>query len=161
MLIFFLIFVCVISVQYIMKKNNLEHLESIEEAQAAVSPEQLKLQTMLAISEIVLQQFIENIILNIEITPMDDKHNVTISLQATEFLHETTLLKDSYNLLNELQHVEALNDVTLKWFRPVQNKNTEVFTLAFDAQTLQTINEISYKDIPQAAKQYIKHAALN
>lgn len=161
MLIFFLIFVCVISVQYIMKKNNLENQDSIEEAQAAVSPEQLKLQTMLAISEIVLQQFIENIILNIEITPMDDKHNVTISLQATEFLHETTLLKDSYNLLNELQHVDALNDVTLKWFRPVQNKNTEVFTLAFDAQTLHTINEISYKDIPQAAKQYIKHAALN
>ena len=94
MLIFFLIFVCVISVQYIMKKNNLENQDSIEEAQAAVSPEQLKLQTMLAISEIVLQQFIENIILNIEITPMDDKHNVTISLQATEFLHETTLLKD-------------------------------------------------------------------
>ncbi|MGN7477128.1 hypothetical protein ACTHOQ_04670 [Solibacillus silvestris] len=144
-----------------MKKNASEQQEAIDEAKAAIAPEQLKSQTMIAMSEIVLQQFVENIMLNIEITPIDDKQNVAISLQASEFIKESTLLKDSYNLLKEIQHVEALNNITLKWLMPVRNKNTEVLTITFDEQKLASINEISYKDIPEAAEQYIKHEAFN
>ncbi|OBW58726.1 hypothetical protein A9986_07215 [Solibacillus silvestris] len=161
MLIALLIFVCVVSVQYIIKMQNSEEEETIIEAKASMTQEQLKTHTMLMMTEIVLKQFVENIMLNIEIVPVDDKQNVIVSLRASEFLKESTLLKDSYNLLKEIQHVEEINDITLKWFMPVKNNNTELLTVTFDDEALAAINEISYKDIPQAATQYIKHEHLD
>lgn len=161
MLIALLIFVCAVSVQYIIKIKNSDQEETIIEAKASMTQEQLKTQTMLVMTEIVLKQFVENIMLNIEIIPADDKQNVIVSLKASEFLKESTLLKDSYNLLKEIQHVEEINDITLKWFMPVKNKNTDILTVTFDEEALIALNEISYKDIPQAATQYIKHGRLD
>lgn len=161
MLIALLIFVCAVSVQYIIKMKNSEQEEAIIEAKASMTQEQLKTQTMLVMTEIVLKQFVENIMLNIEIIPVDDKQNVIVSLRASEFLKESTLLKDSYNLLEEIQHVEEINDITLKWFIPVKNKNTDILTVTFDDEALIAINDISYKDIPHAATQYIKHERLD
>lgn len=161
MLIALLIFVCAVSVQYIIKMKNSEQEEAIIEAKASMTQEQLKTQTMLVMTEIVLKQFVENIMLNIEIIPVDDKQNVIVSLRASEFLKESTLLKDSYNLLEEIQHVEEINDITLKWFMPVKNKNTDILTVTFDDEALIAINDISYKDIPHAATQYIKHERLD
>lgn len=154
------IFVCLVSGKFILNKNNAEEQQTIEEAKAKVTPEQLKAETLMAISEIVLRQFIENIMLNLEITPIEDKQSVVISLQASEFIEENTLLKDSYNLLKELQHVNAVNDVTLKWFMAVRNKNTEVLTMSFDEQTLLAINNISYQELSEVATFYEKHEAL-
>ncbi|MER2113863.1 MAG: hypothetical protein ABS960_14315, partial [Solibacillus isronensis] len=102
--------------------KNSDQEETIIEAKASMTQEQLKTHTMLMLTEIVLKQFVENIMLNIEIIPVDEKQNVIVSLRASEFLSETTLLKDSYNLLNEIQHVEEINNITLKWFMPVKNK---------------------------------------
>lgn len=161
MLIALLIFVCAVSVQYIIKMKNSDQEETIIEAKASMTQEQLKTHTMLILTEIVLKQFVENIMLNIEIIPVDDKQSVIVSLQASEFLSETTLLKDSYNLLKEIQHVEEINNITLKWFMPVKNKNTEILTVTFDDEALIAFNEISYKDIPQSATQYIKHEHLD
>lgn len=161
MLIALLIFVCAVSVQYIMKMKNSDQEETIIEAKASMTQEQLKTHTMLMLTEIVLKQFVENIMLNIEIIPVDDKQNVIVSLKASEFLSETTLLKDSYNLLNEIQHVEEINNITLKWFMPIKNTNTEILTVTFDDEALDTFNENSYKDIPQSATQYIKHEHLD
>ena len=157
MLIALLIFVCAVSVQYIIKMKNSDQEETIIEAKASMTQEQLKTHTMLMLTEIVLKQFVENLMLNIEIIPVDDKQSVIVSLQASEFLSETTLLKDSYNLLKEIQHVEEINNITLKWFIPVKNKNTEILTVTFDDEALIAFNEISYKDIPKSATQYIKH----
>lgn len=161
MLIALLIFVCAVSVQYIIKMKNSDQEETIIEAKASMTQEQLKTHTMLMLTEIVLKQFVENIMLNIEIIPVDDKQNVIVSLRASEFLSETTLQKDSYNLLNEIRHVEEINNITLKWFMPVKNKNTEILTITFDEEALVAFDEISYKDIPQSAAQYIKHAQLD
>ena len=161
MLIALLIFVCAVSVQYIIKMKNSDQEETIIEAKASMTQEQLKTHTMLMLTEIVLKQFVENIMLNIEIIPVDEKQNVIVSLKASEFLSETTLLKDSYNLLNEIQHVEEINNITLKWFMPIKNKNTEILTVTFDDEALDAFNDNSYKDIPQSATQYIKHEHLD
>lgn len=161
MLIALLIFVCAVSVQYIIKMKNSDQEETIIEAKASMTQEQLKTHTMLMLTEIVLKQFVENLMLNIEIIPVDDKQSVIVSLQASEFLSETTLLKDSYNLLKEIQHVEEINNITLKWFIPVKNKNTEILTVTFDDEALIAFNEISYKDIPKSATQYIKHEHMD
>ncbi|MER2027763.1 MAG: hypothetical protein ABS935_10805 [Solibacillus sp.] len=141
--------------------KNSDQEETIIEAKASMTQEQLKTHTMLMLTEIVLKQFVENLMLNIEIIPVDDKQSVIVSLQASEFLSETTLLKDSYNLLKEIQHVEEINNITLKWFIPVKNKNTEILTVTFDDEALIAFNEISYKDIPKSATQYIKHEHMD
>lgn len=131
--------------------------EKIEQANATLSPQQLKIDTMNALSQIVREQFVENIILDMEISSMDDKQKIVLSLQGTEFIDETTLLKDSYNLLKEMQQLHALQEVTLKWFMNIDSKNTEAFTLTFDAKTVQNMHKLSYKDLPSTAKQYVKH----
>ncbi|MEK4384923.1 hypothetical protein MKZ25_03875 [Solibacillus sp. FSL W7-1464] len=141
--------------------KNSDEEETIIEAKASMTQEQLKTHTMLLLTEIVLKQFVENIMLNIEIIPVDEKQNVIVSLRASEFLNENTLLKDSYNVLKEIQHMEEINDITLKWFMPVNNKNTEILTVMFDDEALVAFDEISYKDIPQASTQYIKHEHLD
>ncbi|MCH7320735.1 hypothetical protein LZ480_02445 [Solibacillus sp. MA9] len=156
MLVVLIIFVGAVSVQFIIKSNEARDQKRIEETQAAISPEQLKIETMNAISQIILHQFVENIMLNMEIDIIDDTQNIDISLQASEFIDEKTLLKDSYNLLKEIQYVNSINDVTLKWFMNVKSKNTEALTLTIDSKTVRSIDEISYQDLPTSAITYIK-----
>lgn len=131
--------------------------QKIEQPKAAIPPEQLKIETMNAITQIVLQQFVENIMLNMEIDVIEDMQNIVISLQASEFINEDTLLKDSYNLLKEIKEVERVNDVTLKWFMNVRSTNTEALTLTFDAKTVQSIDELSYENLPSITASYWKH----
>ena len=157
LLIVLILFVGAVSVQFILKNNETTEQQKMEQAKAAIPPEQLKIETMNAISQIVLHQFVENIMLNMEIELVDDRQNITISLQASEFMDEDTLLKDSYNLLKEIKHVDGVNDVTLKWFMNVRSKNTEALTLTFDAKAVQSINDLSYKDLPAIATTYNKH----
>ena len=140
-----------------LSSNETADQQKIEQPKAAIPPEQLKIETMNAIAQIVLQQFIENIMLNMEIDVVDDVQNIEISLQASEFIDEDTLLKDSYNLLQEIKDVDRVNDVTLKWFMNVRSKNTEALTLTFDAKTVQSIDEHSYQQLPTAAASYWKH----
>lgn len=157
MLVILLVFVCFVSVRFIMKNNDATQEEKVEQASATLSPQQLKIETMNALSQIVREQFVENIILDMEISPVDDKQKIVLSLQGTEFIDETTLLKDSYNLLKEMQQLQALQEVTLKWFMNIDSKNTEALTLTFDAKTVQKMHKLSYKDLPATAKQYVKH----
>lgn len=157
MLVVIILFVGVVSVQFMMKSNEATDQQKIEQTKAAAPPEQLKIETMNAITQIVLHQFVENIMLNMEIELLDDVQNLEISLQASEFIDEDTLLKDSYNLLKEIKEVKHVNDVTLKWFMNVRSKNTEALTLTFDAKTVQSVNELSYQELPTAATAYSKH----
>lgn len=156
MFVALILFVGVVSAQFMIKSNETTDPQKIEQSKA-VPPEQLKIETMNTIAQIVLQQFIENIMLNMEIDVVDDVQNIEISLQASEFIDEDTLLKDSYNLLKEIKKVERVNDVTLKWFMNVRSKNTEALTLTFDAKTVQSIDEHSYQNLPTAAASYWKH----
>ena len=160
MLVALILFVGVVSVQFMMKSNETTDQQKIEQSKVGASPEQLKIETMNAIAQIVLHQFVENIMLNMEIDLVDDVQNLEISLQASEFIDEETLLKDSYNLLKEIKEVERVNDVTLKWFMNVRSTNTEALTLTFDAKTVQSINKLSYQELPTAATSYNKHENL-
>ena len=157
MLVVIILFVGVVSVQFMMKSNEATDQQKVEQTKTAAQPEQLKIETMNAVTQIVLHQFVENIMLNMEIELVDDVQNLEISLQASEFIDKETLLKDSYNLLKEIKEVERVNDVTLKWFMNVRSTNTEALTLTFDAKTVQSINKLSYQELPSAATTYSKH----
>ena len=152
-----LLFVCSVSVRFLMKNNDAMQEQKIEQANVTLSPEQLKIDTMNILSQIVRELFVENIILDMEISSINHKQKIVLSLQGTEFIDETTLLKDSYNLLKEMQQLRALQEVTLKWFMNIDSKNTEAFTLTFDAKAVQNIQKLSYKDLPTTAKRYVKH----
>ena len=131
------------------------------ETQAQSSPEQRELQTMTTVSDIVLNQFLENIILNINLTPVDKKFDVDLYLQANEFISEETLLKNSYSILKPVQQIKAIHDFTIKWHMLVKNRNTEVLTLSFNEKTISSIENFSYADLKQSATTYRKHENLH
>ena len=125
-----------------------------DEAQAHVSSEEMKVQT---ITEIVVDQLLANLILNIEISPQDKQQDIVLSLQASEFQTEDILLKDSYNVLKEMNRIENVQNLTLKWFMPVKGKNTETLTMSFDHQVLLSLKDYTYNDLKQLALSYTKH----
>lgn len=154
------IFIMIGSIQFLMNTNTANDPMEIDEATAQITPEQMKLQTMTAISDIVLTQFLENVILNIDLNTVDDKQNVILHLQANEFLSEETLLKDSYNILKDIQYVDSVGDFTFKWHMLVKNTNTEVLTLSFDQKTITSIEDYTYRDLTKITKVYEKHERL-
>lgn len=161
MLFFLLIFIVVVSIQFLFNTSISEKDANIEQAKTPLTPEQMELQTMTSISDIVLNQFLENVILNIDLNAHEDKQDIILYLQANEFLSEDTLLKDSYNLLKEIQHVELVHDVTLKWHKLVKDQNTEILSLSFANETVINIDNYTYRDLKTLASQYKQHEALN
>ena len=157
---FVILFVLIVAVQFVLKTIQKEDEQKNEQAQANIPPEQLKQQLMSTISDKVLNEFLDNIILNIQIDPQNNRANVTLSLQANEFLNENTLLKDSYNLFTALQHETAINQLTLKWHMLVQNANTEVLSIQMDGNLLADMETISYQEIPNIALSYKKNSNL-
>lgn len=113
-----------------------------------------------AVAEIITTQLLENAILNIEITPHDDKQNVAILLQSNEFIDEDTLLKNSYNILNQITKIEQIEQFTFHWYMLVKNKNTEVLTLTFSREVLDQISQHAYRNLPEISSYYKKHDAL-
>ncbi len=142
---------------YYVKTSDSAEQKKIDKAQAQLTPEKMKVQTITEVSEIVVSQLIENVILHTEIIPTQESQNVVLSLQASEFQTEETLLKDSYNIVKELYRVPNIENFTLKWFMPVKNKNTEMLTLTFDQQTLSTMKNYTYIDLKQLATAYEKN----
>ncbi|AWE06482.1 hypothetical protein DCE79_03370 [Lysinibacillus sp. 2017] len=156
MLVVFILLIAVCASVYYVKTSDSAEPKKIEKVQAQLSPEEMKVQTITEISEIVVNQLIENVILHIEITPAQESQNVVLSLQASEFQTEDTLLKDSYNIVKELSRVQNLENFTLKWFMPVKNKNTEMLALSFDQQSLSTMKNYTSVDLKQLATTYKK-----
>ena len=56
-----------------------------------------------------------------------------------------------------MYRIEDINNFTLKWFVPVQGKNTEMFTLSFNQQTLLALKDYTYSDLKQLALSYTKY----
>ena len=148
------------AVYYYSQTSNSTEPKTLDEAQAPESSEEIKIQTITTISEIVVEQLFANIILNIEITPELPQQDIVLSLQASEFQTEDILLKDSYNVLKEMKRIENIESFTLKWFMPIQGKNTEALSLSFDQQTLLKLSDYTYSDLKQLALHYIKHETL-
>lgn len=161
MLIFLTIFISILLVQFTMNYINSEKTKRIEEAKVQISPEELQTQTTIAITDIILNQLLENVILNIDFIHHKGQQDVSLYLQGREFVSEDTLLKDSYNILKEISKNETIRDFTFKWYMLVNNKNTEILTLSFSQNTIAQVNSLSYKQLKQLATQYEKHEALN
>ncbi|MEK4629772.1 MAG: hypothetical protein ABS944_00005 [Solibacillus sp.] len=159
LLILFTIFISIVSVQFIIKTINSNEKKEIKETH--MTSEQMEVQTMTTISDIVLNQLLENVILNIDLSQNKKGFDVVLYLQANEFISEDTLLKDSYNLLIPIQQVKTIHDFTIKWHMLVKNKNTEVLILSFNEDTIATIEKYSYMDLTQLATTYVRHKSLH
>lgn len=160
MLIVLLLVVGVAAVYYYSQTSNSVETK-LDEVQPQVTSEEMKIQTITTIAEIVVEQLLANMILNIEVAPQEDgQQNIVLSLQASEFQTEDILLKDSYNVLKEMNRVDNIHNLTLKWFMPVKGKNTETLTLSFEQPTLLTLKDYTYSDLKQLALSYTKDALL-
>ena len=118
-------------------------------------------ETMTTVAQIADTQLLEDAILNIQVTPKDDKEDVLLQLQTTEFLTEDILLKNTYNLLQDIQGIETIGKFTVAWFMLIKSENTEVLTLTFNRQALEQAAKISYNELPSIVTDYKKHESLN
>ena len=118
-------------------------------------------ETMTAVTQIADTHLLENAILNIQVTPKDDYEDVLLQLQTTEFLTEDILLKNTYNLLQDIREIETIDTFTVAWFMLIKSENTEVLTLTFNRQALQQAAKISYNELPSIVTDYKKHESLN
>ena len=159
MLIVLILVIGITAVFYYNQTSNSAEPE-FDEAKAHVSSEEMKIQTITTISEIVVDQLLANLILNIEISPQDEQQNIVLSLQASEFQTEDILLKDSYNVLKEMNRIENVQNFTLKWFMPVKGKNTEILTMTYDHQVILSLKDYTYNDLKPLALSYTKHEFL-
>ena len=117
-------------------------------------------ETMTAVAQIANTHLLENAILNIQVTPKDNYEDVLLQLQTTEFLTEDILLKNTYNLLQDIREIETINSFTIAWFALINSKNTEVLTLTFDHQALQQAATAAYTELPNIVTDYKKHESL-
>ena len=117
--------------------------------------------TMMNVAEIANTHLLENAILDIQVTPMDDKEDVLLQLQTTDFLTEDILLKNTYNLLHDIREIETIDQFTIAWFALINSENTEVLTMTFNQQALQQATTVSYTELPNIVTNYRKHESLN
>lgn len=135
-----------------------EQLQQSEEMAKQKTP---GYETMTTVAQTANTHLLENAILNIQVTPKDSKEDVLLQLQTTEFLTEDMLLKNTYNLLQDIRQIKTLDTFTVAWFAVINSENTEVLTMTFDHQALQQVATISYKALPSIVTDYQKHASLN
>ena len=118
-------------------------------------------ETMMNVAHIANTHLLENAILDIQVTPMDDKEDVLLQLQTTEFLTEDILLKNTYNLLHDIREIETIDQFTIAWLALINGENTEVLTMTFNQQALQQATTVSYTELPNIVTNYRKHESLN
>ncbi|MEG0383521.1 MAG: hypothetical protein RR642_02075, partial [Solibacillus sp.] len=86
MLIFLTFFISILLVQFTMNYINSEKIDKVGEVKVQLSPEDLQTQTTIAITDIILNQLLENVILNIDFKPHKDQQDVSLYLQGREFV---------------------------------------------------------------------------
>lgn len=118
-------------------------------------------QTMIEISTSIAKQLLENAILNIVVEPQGTMQQVEIFLQSNEFIDEATLLMDTYNILQDITNIEAVEQFTFRWHMLVENKNAEVLTLRFSRDRFEQLHTSSYTQLPLLADVYRTHPALH
>lgn len=138
-------------------KPSEEELASLEEQAAKKTPGYA---TMTSIAEIAEKHLMENSILDIQVSPKEKGEDALLQLQTTEFLTEDTLLKNTFNMLQDIQKIHTLDTFTITWFMLVENENEEVLTLSFKREQLDRVQTIYYADLPTIASKYKKHPLL-
>ena len=143
---------------FIAKTPSEDQLQQSEEMAKQKTP---GYETMTTVAQIANTHLLENAILNIQVAPKDQKEDILLQLQTTEFLTEDMLLKNTYNLLQDIRQIETLDTFTVAWFAVINGENTEFLTMTFDHQALQQAATISYKELPNFVTDYQRHTSLN
>lgn len=116
--------------------------------------------TMIEISEMTKEQQLQDAVLDIQVQPDQNKDIALVKLQSSEFMSSDILLKDSYNMLQNIAQSKQIAEITFVWYQVIQNKNTEVLTMTFDRTALDQINNVSYTDLSSIATDFEQHSEL-
>ena len=134
--------------------------ETPEELEAKTMQQTPGYATMVAISEMTKEQQLQDAVLDIQVQPDQDHDIALVKLQSSEFMNSDILLKDSYNMLQNIALSKQIAEITLVWYQVIDNNNTEVLTMTFDRTALDQISDVSYSDLSSMAKAYEKHSEL-
>ena len=134
--------------------SNTPSEEQLQQAEEVTKEKTPGYETMTTVAQIANTHLLENAILNIQVTPKEQKEVVLLQLQTTEFVTEDMLLKNTYNLLQDIQQIKTLDTFTVAWFAVINNENTEVLTMTFNDEALQQVATISYKELPSIVTDY-------
>ena len=134
--------------------SNTPSEEQLQQAEEVAKEKTPGYETMTTVAQIANTHLLENAILNIQVTPKEQKEVVLLQLQTTEFVTEDMLLKNTYNLLQDIQQIKTLDTLTVAWFAVINSENTEVLTMTFNDEALQQVATISYKDLPSIVTDY-------
>ena len=115
-------------------------------------------ETMLAISEMTKEQQLQDAVLDIQVQPDQNNDIVLIKLQSSEFMSSDILLKDTYNMLQNIAQSKKIAEITFIWYQVLHNKNTEVLTMTFDRTSLDQISKVSHTDLSNIATNYEQHS---
>lgn len=120
------------------------------------------LNTMLTVSEIITTQQLEKTLVNIEVKPSeDDFEDIILELKGNDFITEDTLLKDTYNILTNVQTVQSLHTITIIWYSDIFESNGEVLKVIFNREQIEKLLKAKYTEIPSIASTYEKNKQLN
>lgn len=142
---------------FLSKEPSEEELAGLEEEAANKTPGYA---TMTSLSQIVEKHMLENPVLDIQVSPQGDQEEALLLLQTTEFSTEDSLLKNTFNMLQDIQHIETLDSFTITWCTLIEEESVEVLTLAFDRKGLDQIQAVNYAELPAVAIDYYKHETL-
>ena len=142
---------------FLSKEPSEEELAGLEEEAANKTPGYA---TMMSLSKIVEKHMLENPVLDIQVSPQGDREEALLLLQTTEFSTEDSLLKNTFNMLQDIQHIEILDSFTITWCTLIEEENVEMLTLAFDREGLDRIQAVNYTELPTIAVDYYKHESL-
>lgn len=138
-------------------KPSEEELAGLEEQTAKKTPGYA---TMTSLSQIAEKHLMDDAVLDIQVSPNDNQEEALLQLQTTEFATEDALLKNTFNILQDVQKLESLNTFTISWFRLQESKNTEVLSLTLTREALDQVHTIRYSELPAIASVYEKHEIL-
>ncbi|MGM9949702.1 MAG: hypothetical protein ACI33P_06230 [Lysinibacillus sp.] len=134
-----------------------EELAGLEEEIADKTPGYA---TMMSLSQIAEKHMLGASVLDIQVSAEGGPEEALLLLQALEFPTEDSLLKSTFNMLQDIQQIDTLGSFTITWYTLMEEENAELLTLFFDREGLDRIQSINYTELPSVAADYDKHESL-
>lgn len=138
-------------------KPSEEERASLEEKAAQKTPGYA---TMTSLADIAGKHLEEDAILDIQVSPDEMREDALLQLQTTESATEDTLLKDTYDLLQDVQKIGSIETFTISWFMQLEDQNAEVLSLTLKKEELDELHTIRYSELPSITSKYVEHKAL-
>lgn len=142
---------------FLSDKPSEKDLESLEEQAAKKTPGYA---TMTQLAQIAEKHQMENSVLDIQVSPIDNREDALVELQATENMTEDMLLQNTFNMLQDIEKIHTLDTFTITWFMLQDNINVKVLTLTLKRKALDQLHTIAYNELPEIASTYEKQEPL-